>query len=212
MRITGKSCKYLGVSTCFSMGLTNDQIRILGRWKSGDTPQYYRNVYPGALKVISLTLTSALHTPNLDTPASCSTPLREVRMQTSSAYTGSTRTGDMSSERTLTPLSGRTTPEYSSTSRYSRDPPKTYQSIGTQTMDINQYPSQIQIRDPHLPNPNQIIQHHQDLPQHQQHQVLHEGENLIAVEVLPAGVIPYIPSEMDMILEATQYTLVVLPE
>jgi hypothetical protein len=59
-RVTGKSAKYLGVSTAFQMGLTNDQIRLLGRWRSVDTPQHYRNVDPGALRHISLKLASAL--------------------------------------------------------------------------------------------------------------------------------------------------------
>ena len=42
--ITAKSAKVLGVSTAFFLGLSDDQIRILGRWKDISTSQYYRSV------------------------------------------------------------------------------------------------------------------------------------------------------------------------
>ena len=52
-RVTGKSAKYCGVSTAFKLGLSNDDIRLLGRWRSCETPQYYRQVDPMRLHNIS---------------------------------------------------------------------------------------------------------------------------------------------------------------
>lgn len=58
-RITGKSAKVLGVSLAFSAGLSEDDIRILGRWKSADTARHYRSISPEKLLSIGASLTQA---------------------------------------------------------------------------------------------------------------------------------------------------------
>ena len=63
-RVTGKSAKYLGVSTAFARGLTNDEIRLLGRWKSCETPQHYRQVDPGRLHRISCVMNLVIASDN----------------------------------------------------------------------------------------------------------------------------------------------------
>lgn len=60
-RISGKSAKYCGVSMAFKSGLTIDQIRLLGRWRSCDTPQYYRDIDPSLLSIISNTMNMSLN-------------------------------------------------------------------------------------------------------------------------------------------------------
>lgn len=50
---TGKSAKVLGVTLAFQLGLSNDEIRILGRWRSLSTAQHYRNVEPSKLLKLS---------------------------------------------------------------------------------------------------------------------------------------------------------------
>ena len=42
--ISSKSAKVLGVSTAFFLGMTDDEVRILGRWKDISTSQYYRSI------------------------------------------------------------------------------------------------------------------------------------------------------------------------
>lgn len=42
--ITSKSAKVLGVSTAFFLGCTDDEVRILGRWKDLGTSQHYRSL------------------------------------------------------------------------------------------------------------------------------------------------------------------------
>ncbi len=43
-KITTKSMKSLGVSTAFRIGMSDDHVRILGRWRSIVTAQHYREV------------------------------------------------------------------------------------------------------------------------------------------------------------------------
>ena len=59
-RVTGKSAKCCGVSTAFKIGLTNDEIRVLGRWKSVETPQFYREIDPGRISNVSKVMNMAL--------------------------------------------------------------------------------------------------------------------------------------------------------
>lgn len=42
--ITSKSAKSLGVSTAFKLGMSDDHIRVLGRWRSISTAQHYRAI------------------------------------------------------------------------------------------------------------------------------------------------------------------------
>jgi hypothetical protein len=43
-KITSKSAKSLGVSTAFKLGMSDDHIRVLGRWRSISTAQHYRAI------------------------------------------------------------------------------------------------------------------------------------------------------------------------
>ncbi len=55
--ITSKSAKVLGVTTAFFLGMTDDEVRILGRWKDISTSQYYRSIDHSTL----LNIFSKLH-------------------------------------------------------------------------------------------------------------------------------------------------------
>ncbi len=56
LRITSKSAKVLGTSLAFELGMTDDQVMILGRWKNPATAQYYRSIDPSTLLKIFSTL------------------------------------------------------------------------------------------------------------------------------------------------------------
>ena len=43
-KITSKSAKSLGVSSAFRLGMSDDHIRVLGRWRSIATAQHYRAI------------------------------------------------------------------------------------------------------------------------------------------------------------------------
>jgi hypothetical protein len=53
IKTTGKSAKVLGVTLAYSLGLSDDEVRILGRWRSIHTAQHYRNVEPRKIIKIS---------------------------------------------------------------------------------------------------------------------------------------------------------------
>ena len=48
-KISSKSAKVLGTSLAFELGMSNDQVMLLGRWKNPATAQYYRSVDPSTL-------------------------------------------------------------------------------------------------------------------------------------------------------------------
>ena len=48
-KITSKSAKVLGTSLAFELGMSNDHVMLLGRWKNPATAQYYRSVNPATL-------------------------------------------------------------------------------------------------------------------------------------------------------------------
>ena len=52
-RISGKSAKMLGVSEAFASGMSDDSVRILGRWKSISIAQHYRVIDPRKKLVLS---------------------------------------------------------------------------------------------------------------------------------------------------------------
>ncbi len=56
VKITTKSAKVLGTSLAFSLGMSNDHVMLLGRWKDPATAQYYRSVDPSTLLKVYGTL------------------------------------------------------------------------------------------------------------------------------------------------------------
>ena len=56
-RVTTKCFKILGVSTAFRCGLSTEEVRILGRWKSLESVQHYRHTLPWTLIEMSSNLT-----------------------------------------------------------------------------------------------------------------------------------------------------------
>ena len=57
--ISGKSAKALGVSLAFESGMSDEQVRILGRWASIQTARHYFNISSGTLLSIGKKLTNA---------------------------------------------------------------------------------------------------------------------------------------------------------
>lgn len=70
IRTTGKSAKVLGVTLAYQLGLSDDEIRILGRWRSVATAQHYRNVEAGKILKLSGAITLNIHTPLVIAPSS----------------------------------------------------------------------------------------------------------------------------------------------
>ena len=56
IKITSKSAKAAGVSSAFKKGLSNNDIMLMGRWRSPDTAQHYRDIDPFTLARISLVM------------------------------------------------------------------------------------------------------------------------------------------------------------
>ena len=74
-KVTGKSAKMCGVSAAFKAGLSNDFIRLLGRWKSVETPQFYRDVDPANMRALGEMMAKTFKTnSNSETDRLYSTP------------------------------------------------------------------------------------------------------------------------------------------
>lgn len=200
-RVTGKSAKYLGVSTAFQMGLTNDQIRLLGRWRSVDTPQHYGNVDPGALRHISLKLASALNPSHTLDGTERSQVVREPPEL----------------DREELPVRGLSLPVQHQPMvavhhrEVMRERSPIRRDVATQTTETQDFCSkcrcQLQTRnqDHHIPNLHHIHRQPQILSPLRLQQHRHE-EVLTAFPVYPANALPYLPGESDLQIESTQYT------
>ena len=57
MNLLGKSAKSSGVSAGFRKGLTDDMMRVCGRWGSINMPQYYRRASELELLNVAQSLT-----------------------------------------------------------------------------------------------------------------------------------------------------------
>ena len=72
-KVTGKTAKQLGVSCAFKRGLSDDDVRLLGRWRSISTAQHYRSIDPAKLYAISKIMAETLKndfSPEIELPES----------------------------------------------------------------------------------------------------------------------------------------------
>ena len=105
-RVTTKCFKILGVSTAFRCGLSTEEVRILGRWKSLESVQHYRHTLPWTLIEMSSNLTLKTMSLAVSNPSlSLSTQTDPTDIESTSALSIAFKYAQVDEEKTFTSTS-----------------------------------------------------------------------------------------------------------
>jgi hypothetical protein len=129
---TGKSAKVLGVTLAFELGLSNDEIRILGRWRSLSTAQHYRNVEPQKLLKLGTAISFETRSQGITTSCFFPATLQSDRQETSAS-------SELWSADTQTTASTRSTaaPEQVQQAAATKpEPIKVYRQVGVDKWEV----------------------------------------------------------------------------